>query len=154
MDSLVVANVSHRPIRTLVSIMGVSVGVILVLLMTGLVRGMMNDRVMRESRSGAEIIFRQSGASPFAFNSSMPIPLAAVDQIRQIPGVSNVTPVGQFIQAGGGGLGFFTADGIDYDSYTKISGLQIVNGRPYQSDQEIIVDEQYAKSHKLQPGDS
>ena len=154
MDSLVVANVSHRPIRTVVSILGVSVGVILVLLMTGLVRGMMNDRVVRESRSGAEIVFRQSGASPFAFNSAMPIPMADVDQIGQIPGISNVTPVGQFIQAGGGGLGFFTADGIDYDSYAKISGLQIVNGRAIESDQEVIVDEQYAKSHKLQPGDS
>src|SRR5882757_1173233 len=145
MDSLVVANVSHRPVRTLVSIMGVSVGVILVLLMTGLVRGMMNDRVLRESKSGAEIIFRQSGASPFAFNSSMPIALTTVNEIGKIPGVEIATPVGQFIQAGSGGLGFFTADGIDYDSYSKISGMQIAVGTAFQNDNDIIIDQQYAK---------
>ena len=154
MDSLVLANVSHRPVRTFVSILGVSVGVILVLLMTGLVRGMINDRVMRESNSGADIVFRQSGSSPFAFNNAMPIPLSDVDRIRQIQGVDTVSPVGQFIQASSTGLGFFTADGIDYDSYTKISGLGIVDGSGFQNDNDIIIDQQYARSHKLQPGDS
>ncbi|HZS47486.1 MAG TPA: FtsX-like permease family protein [Blastocatellia bacterium] len=152
MESLVFANVSHRPVRTLVSILGVSVGVILVLMMTGLVRGMINDRVSRESKSGAEIIFRQSGSSPFAFNNAMPIPLTVVDQIRKIDGVAIVSPVGQFIQASSSGLGFFTADGIDYDSYTQISGMQIISGTPFQSDNDVIIDQQYSQSHKVGPG--
>src|SRR5215467_3660517 len=154
MKSLVLANVSHRPVRTVVSILGVSVGVILVLLMTGLVRGMINDRVSREARSGAEIIFRQSGSSPFAFNNAMPIPLEVVDQISKIDGVAVVTPVGQFIQASSSGLGFFTADGIDYDSYKQISGMQIIDGTAFQSDNDVLIDQQYATSHKLKPGDS
>lgn len=48
MDSLVLSNIRQRPTRTLISVAGVALGVILVILNTGLVRGMLNDRIRRE----------------------------------------------------------------------------------------------------------
>ena len=44
MDSLILANIRQRPTRTLVSVIGVALGVVLILVNTGLVRGMLNDR--------------------------------------------------------------------------------------------------------------
>ena len=41
--NLVVANIKQRPVRTLISVIGVALGVSLVLLFTGLSRGMSND---------------------------------------------------------------------------------------------------------------
>lgn len=44
MNSLVIANLCHRPVRLLSTAFGVSIGTMLVLLMTGLAEGMLNDR--------------------------------------------------------------------------------------------------------------
>ena len=57
MDSLAAANVRQRPVRALVSAAGVALGVCLVMLFTGLARGMSNDLQRRSSNLRAEIIF-------------------------------------------------------------------------------------------------
>ena len=62
MDSLVVSNIRQRPTRAIVSVLGVALGVILILINTGLVRGMLNDRVRREQGVGAEIQFGRKGS--------------------------------------------------------------------------------------------
>ena len=45
------------------SVAGVALGVILVAVNTGLVRGMLNDRIRREQGIGAEIQFTRKGSS-------------------------------------------------------------------------------------------
>ena len=62
MDNLVVSNIRQRPIRTLVSVAGVALGVCLVMLFTGLARGMSNDLQRRATNVRAEIIFTRPGA--------------------------------------------------------------------------------------------
>ena len=47
MDSLIAANITQRPLRTAISIIGVALGVILVTLFVGLARGMMRDAARR-----------------------------------------------------------------------------------------------------------
>ncbi len=56
MNSLVASNLSHHPGRTLASVIGVAVGVILVVLTVGLVRGKLRDRGQRDANIGVEII--------------------------------------------------------------------------------------------------
>ena len=56
MDNLVLSNIRQRPTRTLISMAGVALGVILVLLMTALTRGMLNDRIRREQGVGVPIL--------------------------------------------------------------------------------------------------
>jgi hypothetical protein len=71
MDSLILANIRQRPTRTLVSVIGVALGVVLILVNTGLVRGMINDRSKRERGVGAEIIFTRPGASDILLDYSL-----------------------------------------------------------------------------------
>ncbi len=61
MESLVTSNLKHHPARTAVSIIGVSVGVILVVLTVGLVRGTLRERGQRDANIGVEIMLRQAG---------------------------------------------------------------------------------------------
>ena len=61
MDNLVLSNISHRPARTLVSIAGVAVGVLLVIFTVGLAHGVLRERGRREAGVGAEIWVRASG---------------------------------------------------------------------------------------------
>jgi len=47
MLELVLANLRVRPLRTLISIVGVGIGVVLIVLFTGLARGMTDDIAKR-----------------------------------------------------------------------------------------------------------
>src|SRR5918993_5610220 len=63
MDNLIAANVRQRPVRALVSAAGVALGVCLVMLFTGLARGLSNDLERRSQNLKAEIVFTRDAGS-------------------------------------------------------------------------------------------
>ena len=152
MDSLVVSNIRQRPTRAIVSIAGVALGVILILINTGLVRGMLNDRVRREQGVGAEIQFGRKGSSILSPSTILSTDTRYADRLKQIAGIKEVSPVGLYTQRGTSGLGFEVVDGIDYPSYATISGLQIIEGHKFQGDNEVIIDEFKATHSQLSVG--
>src|SRR5215813_2865657 len=141
MDNLVLSNIRQRPTRTLISVTGVALGVILIILITGLVRGILNERVRREQGVGAEIQFWRVGASTLSTSNAMPLDVRYADRLKKIPGIRAVSPFGHYIQKGNSGLGFEVVDGIELDSYSAMSGLRIVEGHAFQSDDEVFIDE-------------
>lgn len=153
MGGLAISNIRQRPARTLISVAGVALGVILVLLNTGLVRGMLNDRIRREQGVGAEIQFTRTGSNMLSPSSIMPLDVRYADRLKQIPGVRLVSPIGHYIQSGNSGLGIEVVDGVEFDSYSAVSNLRVVEGRPFQSDDEVIIDEFKAKRGKIAVGD-
>jgi putative ABC transport system permease protein len=165
MDSLIVANIRQRPLRTAISITGVALGVILVVLFVGLARGMMRDSTDRQANVDAEVRFFPGGDLSLSAN---PLRLSAryADAIMKgvqptaddpdlkpkppIPGVAVATPVGEWVQSGVGAIGFELIDGIDYAGFTKATQLHIVEGRGLGDGRnggpnEAIVDGYYAE---------
>lgn len=153
MDSLIISNIRQRPTRTLVSVIGVALGVVLVILNTALVRGMMNDRMKRERSIGAEIQFARFGSPPFSPSSILSLDTRYVDRLMKIPGVQTVSPVARGAGSGNSGIGLEQVDGIDFQSYAAISGLRIVEGRVFQADDEVIIDQKKAHDSKAKVGD-
>ncbi|HQR34710.1 MAG TPA: ABC transporter permease [Blastocatellia bacterium] len=151
MDSLVVSNIRQRPTRTLISVAGVALGVILIVLNTGLVEGMLNDRIKRERGIGAEIQFGRD-ASLLTPSSRNPVDVAYAGRLREIEGVKQVSPYGLYVGAGNSGLGIELVEGIEFDSYSSITGIRIVDGRPIQQDGEVLIDEFKAQHGKLKVG--
>src|SRR2546421_4637373 len=88
MDSLVLSNMSHRPARTIVSIFGIGVGVLLIVFTVGLAHGLLRERGRREANIGAEIMvrasgtFSMSGTQPFAYPVSRAREHARVEGVR------------------------------------------------------------------------
>lgn len=153
MDNLVLSNIRQRPTRTLISMAGVALGVILILLNTALMRGMLNDRIKREQGVGAEIQFWRMGAQSLSTSNAMPLDVRYADRLKNISGVRMVSPFGHYVQSGSSGLGFEMIDGVELDTYSAISNLRIVEGRAFQSDDEVIIDEFKAKHGKIGVGD-
>ena len=153
-NNLVASNLTHHPGRTLASVIGVAVGVILVVLTVGLVRGALRDRGQRDANIGLEIMVRQGGQGLSPTSSDMAIPVSVVDQVRAITDVAFATPVGQNLEMGGeGGLGIRQIDGIDFDSFTTATKLRVIQGQPLpQSGDVAIVDIKYAFDHKTNLG--
>ncbi|HWC76045.1 MAG TPA: ABC transporter permease [Blastocatellia bacterium] len=167
MDSLITANLKQRPLRTAVSIIGVAVGVVLVVLTVGLARGMTRDAAERQGNVHAELRMYPPGnisisTSPLMLRSQYADailkgvnPTAEDPDIEPkppVPGVTATTPVAEWMQSTGAGLGFELVDGIDYSSFIKTSELNIVKGRGLgdgltpESQYEVIVDPFYAKN--------
>jgi putative ABC transport system permease protein len=142
MDNLVTSNISHHPGRTLASVIGVAVGVILVVLTVGLVRGELRGRGQRDANIGVEIMLRQGGQGISLTSADMTISEADVEAVRAVPGVAAATPVGQNIEMGAsGGLGIRQIDGIDFQSFSAASNLRITEGQPLpQSGDVAIID--------------
>lgn len=173
MDSLIVANIRQRPLRTAISVFGVALGVILVVLFVGLARGMMRNAVERQSNVEAEIRFLPAGNVSLSSNPLM-LPAAYAEAILHgvqpsaddpdlipkppVAGVTAVSPVGSWLQPSVGGVGFEMVDGIDYDTFIRTTQLRIIAGRVLGdgltpgSEHEAIVDRFYSEHHKEKDG--
>jgi putative ABC transport system permease protein len=170
MDNLIVENIKQRPLRTAISIVGVALGVILIVLMVGLARGMMRDSAERQSNVDAEIRFLPTEITSAAAANPLMMPSRYAEAILNgvkptaedpdiqprppIEGVTAASPVGEFIQNSDSGIGFEYVDGIDYASFIKTTRLNIIDGRPLGDgktpgeEYEAIVDRFYFENNK------
>jgi len=139
MDSLVFSNIAHRPARTAVSILGTGVGVLLIVFTVGLAHGVLHERGLRESNMGAEIMIRASGSIGIG-SAQFKVSTSHAQELAAIPGVLATTPIGQATDKSDSGFGFRLIDGIEFDDYSRIAGVQIREGRKLMSGDEAIID--------------
>jgi MacB-like periplasmic core domain len=99
MDNLIASNIRQRPVRTLVSVAGIALGVCLVMLFTGLARGMSNDLQRRSSNVRAEIIFTRPGSMQLTASTAN-LSTKYVDSLKQIEGVEEALPVIRYVFQG------------------------------------------------------
>jgi putative ABC transport system permease protein len=149
MFGLILGQLFHRRTRSLLTILGVAIGVVLVTLTVGLAHGQLAERGRREASAGAEILVRPAGSGVSPIQGTLALDLTTVDAVRAIPGVAAAIPLGQHIERAEGGFGWRSIDGVDFDAYARLSGLEIVEGRAIAKEaDEAVVDEVYAREHK------
>jgi putative ABC transport system permease protein len=147
MDNLVLSNIFYRKTRTITTMAGVALGVVLVVLTVGITHGFLNEQGRRNSAITAEIMVGAAGTTfGLSLNPTLSLPLSRVQEISSIEGVEEAVPVGQNLQGR-------MVDGIDYESFTRVSGLRVVEGRPFNAPDEAIIDRQQAANRKLKVGD-
>jgi ABC-type lipoprotein release transport system permease subunit len=140
MLELVLANLKVRPFRTFISVVGVSLGVVLVVLFTGLARGMTNDMARRASNWKAEIVFTRPGAMDTT-TAATPLSTAYAAKLREIEGVASTVPVIRYITPSAKGrFGIQQLDGVDWQSFADMNEMRIVEGRAPAANDEIILD--------------
>ena len=153
MDNLVVSNIRQRPIRTLVSVAGVALGVCLVMLFTGLARGMANDLQRRASNLRAEIIFTRPGSMQLTASTAN-LSTKYVELLKQIEGVEEAMPVIRHVFQGNRGFGFEQIEGVEWDTFVRVNQLQIVEGEPPRANDEIVIDNTKARNNNIGVGDT
>jgi putative ABC transport system permease protein len=153
MLELVLANLKVRPFRTFISIVGVAIGVVLVILFTGLARGMTDDMAKRASNWKAEIVFTRSGGMELN-SSNLNVSTAYADKLLQVEGVKSVVPVGRYITPSSKGrFGIQQIDGVDWEPFAAMNDMRLTEGRAPQADNEVVVDERQMRDDKLKIGD-
>lgn len=156
MENLVFSNMLHRPARTAVSMLGIAIGVLLIVFTIGLTNGTLRKQAQREANVGAEIIIRASGSVGMSGSESFRLPVTTANDLAKIEGVELAVPIGQnTIAAPDSKLGTRLVDGVNFDEYAQISGLQIIEGRGLgTSGDEAIIDTGWQKQLKFKIGET
>lgn len=143
MDSLVVSNIRQRPLRSTISVLGVALGVALVMLFTGLARGMSNDLQRRNSNVRAEIIFTRPGSIELT-SALANLSTTYVERLKLIEGVEAASPVILDFYPSGP-YGVEQIEGVDWDSFAKMNKMTLIEGHPPRAFDEIVIDETKAR---------
>ncbi len=152
MDSLVVSNIRQRPLRSLISVAGVALGVVLVMLFTGLARGMSNDLQRRSSNVRAEMTFLRQGSAVMMMSSTANVSTQYVAKLKAIEGVADAVPVLLDITTGKGGFGFERIEGVDWATFSQMNDINLAQGRAPQATGEVVIDETRARNDHIGVG--
>jgi len=152
MNKLVLANLMHRPVRSVISILAVGIEVIMILSIVGIFMGMLNDTKERTNGVGADLMMRPSGASIMNGISGAPMTVKIAPSLSRLPHVVEVSPaIVQFNTSSGD---FGVVDGIDYASFDELRPFVFVAGGPFQGPDDAIVDDIFASTKNPATGKS
>lgn len=152
MNRMIVGNLVHRPLRSLITIVAVGLEVTLILLMVGLSLGMLQDSRTRTAGIGADVLLRPPGSSFISAFSGAPMPVKIGEVVSRLPHVKSVAPVVTQVTASGS---LEIIAGIDLPSYESMSaGFHYLQGGPFQGPYDVLVDDLFAQSKHAKIGDS
>jgi putative ABC transport system permease protein len=145
---LVLENLKHKPMRSLLSILLIGVPVTLILCLVGLSHGFLEDSQRRTRGIGADVIVRPPGSTLLTLSGGISDKI--VDWLGKQPHVKMaVGAVNQPVQ--GITLG---ATGIDLKQFNRMSGgFTYLHGGPFQAPGDVIIDQFYADQQRAHVGD-
>ncbi|MGB7846690.1 MAG: ABC transporter permease [Candidatus Acidiferrum sp.] len=152
MSDLVLRNLFHRPVRTLIGVMAIAVEVALVVLIVGLTSGILQETAKRIEGIGADIMVQAPAAQILIGFSGSPMPIKIADKLAELKFVQAVAPaLLQFNSTGG----VETVWGIDPVSFRDVSnGFVFLEGRDLQEPDDLLIDDWASKAKKLKVGDT
>jgi putative ABC transport system permease protein len=155
MDNLVFSNMLHRPARTVVSVFGIAIGVLLIVFTIGMANGSMRERAQREANVGAEIMFRASGTKGLSGAEAFRLPVIMTEDLEKVEGVKKAIAIGQnTVSTTDNNQGSRLIDGVNFDEYAEMAGLKIIEGRKFaDKSDEAIIDTGWQTQRKAKVGD-
>jgi putative ABC transport system permease protein len=148
LNKLIFANLTHRPVRTLLSVLAIAVEVTMILTLVGVSHGTLDSTAQRARGVGADIIVRPPNSQVMSSLSSAPISDKLPAVLLQEPHVTQAT--GTVIQS----LTFpESITGLDFAAFNKMSGgFAYLSGGDPAGENDMIVDQYYAEQKHLKVG--
>ncbi len=143
MNRLILGNLLHRPVRTVVTMLAVAIEVVMILCVVGILLGQLSSSRDRQSGIGADITVRPPNASFFLGVGGAPVPAKIADVLAKLPHVAVATPVITNLSTVGS---IETIWGIDYAGYNALRPFVFLAGTSFQGPNDAIVDDYFAKS--------
>jgi putative ABC transport system permease protein len=150
MNKMVVANLVHRPTRSLIATSAIALEVVMILMVVALFYGLLNGSKESQMGVGADLMVMPPGASSVVGLTGAPIPIKVGDKLRQLPHVASAVPA----------VWWFTSKpleiiyGIDLASYDTLPPkFRYLSGGPFQGPYDVIVDDYFAGMNHVKVGD-
>jgi putative ABC transport system permease protein len=152
MNKMVVANLVHRPIRSLISIIAIALEVTLILLIVWLSLGILNDSRNRQQGIGADVIVLPPGSSNIIGVTGAPAPIKVAGILAKLDHVRTVSPVIMQLSTVGTVEVLY---GIDLPSFEALGGgFHYLKGGPFQGPNDVLVDDFFAQSKHAKVGET
>jgi putative ABC transport system permease protein len=148
LNKLILANLTHRPIRTALSVLAIAVEVTMILTLVGVSYGTLDSTARRAQGVGADIMVRPPNTTVMSSLNGAPMSDKYLGLVMAQPHVVAVS--GVVVQS----LTFpDSIFGTDFASFNKLSGgfTYSAGGDPVNND-DMTVEEDYASQHKLHVG--
>jgi putative ABC transport system permease protein len=151
MNKMVVANLVHRPTRSLITTSAIALEVTMILLVVALFYGLLNGSKESQVGVGADLMVMPPGSSALIGMSGAPISVKVADVLRKTPHIAAAVPViWAFSQKP-----LEIVYGIDLDSYDQLPPkFKYLAGGPFQGPDDVIVDDFFAGMNHKKVGDS
>jgi putative ABC transport system permease protein len=152
MNRMIIGNLVHRPIRSVISMVAVALEVTLILLIVGLSLGILQDSRTRTAGIGADVIVLPPASSAIAGLTGAPMPIKIGGILAKLPHVVHVSPVVTQISTSGS---LEIIAGIDLENYQQLSGpFHYLEGGPFEHANDTIVDDILARAKHIKAGDT
>ncbi|MGC9159602.1 MAG: ABC transporter permease [Terracidiphilus sp.] len=145
MSKLIFANLLHRPVRSLISVLAVATEVVMMLTIIAIMMGQLTGQKRMNNGIGADLLVRPGNDTFLNGVSGAPMPIKLTKVFRQLPHVTVVSPVITNLSMSDG---LEVLWGIDYPSYSQLSPFVFLSGGPMKGPYDVIVDDVYAKTGK------
>jgi putative ABC transport system permease protein len=136
MNKLVVGNLVHRPLRSLISCLAIAIEVIMILSITAILMGKLNGFKTRQTGIGMDMFARPNTASNLIGMSPAGASIKVAGVLAKIPHIVVAAPVN--IQITG------TLDniyGIDFKSYDALLPFTFLSGTSFQGPDDVLIDD-------------
>ncbi|HWF04056.1 MAG TPA: FtsX-like permease family protein, partial [Candidatus Angelobacter sp.] len=144
---LIAANLTQRPVRTLLSVLLIAIPVTLMLTLVGLSRGFIQDSGTRARGVGADIIVRSPDSRIGTVGLSN-LPVKLINRLEQVPHVSFGTGVASHLVSG-----WTVVSGIDTPAFERMSGKFVFReGHGFEKPDDILFDTYYAQQAHVHAG--
>src|SRR5579864_7428951 len=151
MNKMVVANLVHRPTRSLIATSAIALEVTMILLVVALFYGLLNGSKESQLGVGADLMVMPPGSSGLVAMSGAPISVKVGDVLRRVPHVVTAAPVVWAFSQKPLEVDY----GVDLASYDQLPPpFQYLSGGPFQGPNDAIVDDYYAGMNHKKVGDT
>ena len=150
MNKLIVGNLVHRPLRSIISALAVAIEVIMILSIAAIMYGILNGSRTQQTGIGWDMLAHPGAASALMSSGSASADVRVADVLRKLPHVEVVSPVNIKLTLGGNVENIF---GIDYDSFNALRPFVFLQGGPFKQPYDIIIDDLQAASKNIKLGD-
>jgi putative ABC transport system permease protein len=150
MNKMVVSNLAHRPVRSLITTSAVALEVAMILLVVAVFYGYLNGSKQSQMGIDADLIIMPPSASMLAGLSGAAIPVKVGDVLRSKPHVAVAAPVITAFSL----KPIEVVYGIDLPRFDAIPPtFHYLSGGPFQQPGDAIVDDYYAAMNHKKVGD-
>jgi putative ABC transport system permease protein len=144
MNKLVVGNLVHRPLRSLISCLAIAIEVIMILSITAILMGKLNGFKDRTNGIGMDMFVRPSTTNNFIGMSPAGASIKVAGVLAQIPHIKVVAPVNIQITSS-----LDNIYGIDFKTYDGLLPFVFLSGGPFQGPYDVIVDDYIGAGKKV-----
>ncbi len=151
MNQLVLGNLVHRPLRSIISAFAVAIEVVMILSITAVMLGMVSGSRAQNSGIGMDLLVRPGASGALMTGNAASASVKVADVLRTIPHVQVAAPGNVKLTIGSSVENIF---GIDFASFNALRPFVFVAGGPFQGPYDVIIDDfQAATGPHYQVGD-